>query len=80
MPILHLNGYKIANPTVLCRLEDPELYQLITSYGYKPFLVNGDEPTRMHQWMAAKLARILMEIRTIQDTPVRVEDRKGIPE
>src|SRR5881392_4114225 len=53
--ILHLNGYKIANPTVLGRLTDEELARLFTGYGYKPHLVEGHEPEPMHQLMAATL-------------------------
>jgi xylulose-5-phosphate/fructose-6-phosphate phosphoketolase len=67
LPVLHLNGYKIANPTVLGRLEDSELCQLFTGYGYYPFLVEGDEPAKMHQLMAATLDAVLAEIRAIQD-------------
>jgi XFP N-terminal domain/Acetokinase family len=53
LPILHLNGYKIANPTILGRLCDDKLIQLFTGYGYKPYFVEGDEPEAMHQAMAA---------------------------
>jgi xylulose-5-phosphate/fructose-6-phosphate phosphoketolase len=66
LPILHLNGYKIANPTVLGRLKDEELTQLFTGYGYKPYFVEGDEPEPMHQLMAATLDAGLEEIRAIQ--------------
>jgi xylulose-5-phosphate/fructose-6-phosphate phosphoketolase len=66
LPILHLNGYKIANPTVLGRLSDEELVQLFTGYGYKPTLVEGDDPVAMHQLMAGTLAGVLTEIRAIQ--------------
>ena len=66
LPILHLNGYKIANPTVLGRLSDEELAQLFTGYGYKPTFVEGDDPEVMHQLMAGTLAGVLAEIRAIQ--------------
>ena len=67
LPILHLNGYKIANPTVLARISQEELEELFRGYGYQPFLVEGDDPPRMHQLMAATLDRVLDEIRSIQD-------------
>jgi xylulose-5-phosphate/fructose-6-phosphate phosphoketolase len=62
LPILHLNGYKIANPTVLARIDEDELDALLTGYGYTPFLVAGDDPATMHQAMAATLDRVLDEI------------------
>src|SRR6266480_1756365 len=49
LPILHLNGYKIAGPTVLARIPEGELESLVVGYGYKPYFVEGEEPTRMHQ-------------------------------
>jgi xylulose-5-phosphate/fructose-6-phosphate phosphoketolase len=67
LPILHLNGYKIANPTVLGRLSDDELTQLFNGYGYKPYFVEGHEPEAMHQLMAATLDTIIAEIRAIQE-------------
>jgi xylulose-5-phosphate/fructose-6-phosphate phosphoketolase len=66
LPILHLNGYKIANPTVLGRLNDATLTQLFTGYGYKPYFVEGREPEAMHQLMAHTMDMILEEIRKIQ--------------
>jgi xylulose-5-phosphate/fructose-6-phosphate phosphoketolase len=66
LPILHLNGYKIANPTVLGRLNDEELTHLFTGYGYKPYFVEGYKPETMHQLMAATLDTIIEEIRSIQ--------------
>ncbi len=66
IPILHLNGYKIANPTVPGRLNDDELVHLFTGYGYKPYFVEGHEPDAMHQLMAATLDTIVAEIRDIQ--------------
>ena len=67
LPILHLNGYKIANPTVLARLPEAELHSLLTGYGHKPFYVAGDEPEKMHQLMAATLDEIVAEIRQIKN-------------
>ncbi len=55
LPILHLNGYKIANPTVLARIAPAELEALLTGYGYRPIMVEGDEPHDMHAKMAAAL-------------------------
>ena len=67
LPILHLNGYKIANPTVLGRMTDEELTQLFNGYGYKPYFVEGHEPETMHQLMAHTLDIVIEEIRSIQD-------------
>src|SRR5437762_2465769 len=67
LPVLHLNGYKIANPTVLGRLRDEELTALFTGYGYKPHFVEGNEPELMHQLMAATLDSALAEIKAIQN-------------
>jgi len=66
LPILHLNGYKIANPTILARLSDATLTQLFYGYGYKPYFIEGHEPEVMHQLMASTLDTILQEIRDIQ--------------
>jgi xylulose-5-phosphate/fructose-6-phosphate phosphoketolase len=66
LPILHLNGYKIANPTVLARIPHVELDELFRGYGYNPHYVEGDEPEAMHRAMAAALDRIVAEIREIQ--------------
>ena len=66
LPILHLNGYKIAGPTVLARIPHEELEALLTGYGYAPFFVEGDEPITMHQRMAAVLDEVIQQIRTIQ--------------
>ena len=66
LPILHLNGYKIASPTVLARLGDEELASLLTGYGHKPYFVAGDDPETMHQLMAGALDAALAEIQTIQ--------------
>jgi xylulose-5-phosphate/fructose-6-phosphate phosphoketolase len=66
LPILHLNGYKIANPTLLARIAGAELAELLRGYGYDPYFVEGDEPAAMHQLMAGTLDRIVAEIRSIQ--------------
>ncbi len=66
LPILHLNGYKIAGPTVLARIPEEELTELLRGYGYAPVFVSGDEPRVMHEQMAATLDRVLGEIRRIQ--------------
>jgi xylulose-5-phosphate/fructose-6-phosphate phosphoketolase len=66
LPILHLNGYKIAGPTVLARISHEELEQLFRGYGYTPYFVEGDDPTTMHQLMADTLDRALAEIRAAQ--------------
>ncbi len=66
LPILHLNGYKIANPTVLARIPQTELEQLLRGYGYEPYFVTGDDPELMHQQMAATLDHVCDDIRQIQ--------------
>jgi xylulose-5-phosphate/fructose-6-phosphate phosphoketolase len=66
LPILHLNGYKIANPTLLARIPRAELESLFVGYGYQPYFVEGDEPEVMHQQMAATLDTVIGEIRAIQ--------------
>lgn len=66
LPILHLNGYKIANPTVLARLDDEELKSLLSGYGYDPFFVEGNDPMTMHGLMAATLDEVMDRIRDIQ--------------
>lgn len=66
LPILHLNGYKIANPTILARIEPEELEHLFLGYGYKPYFVEGDDPEKMHQLMAEALEKIIAEIKSIQ--------------
>ena len=66
LPILHLNGYKIAGPTVLARISHDELADLMKGYGYTPYFVEGDDPDAMHQLMAATLDEVVVEIRRIQ--------------
>ena len=66
IPILHLNGYKIAGPTVLARIPKAELVQLLSGFGYRPIFVEGDEPALMHVQMAHALDEVLEEVRSIQ--------------
>ena len=66
LPILHLNGYKIANPTLLARLGQHELKNLFIGYGYKPYFVEGSEPMKMHQKMATTLDATICEINSIR--------------
>jgi xylulose-5-phosphate/fructose-6-phosphate phosphoketolase len=66
LPILHLNGYKIAGPTVLARIPRDELEALFRGYGYTPYFVEGDDPITMHQLMAATLDEVMTDIRRIQ--------------
>jgi xylulose-5-phosphate/fructose-6-phosphate phosphoketolase len=66
LPILNLNGYKIANPTVLARITHEELESLFVGYGYKPYFVEGGEPGKMHQKMAATLDAVVAEIHALQ--------------
>src|SRR5256884_3599142 len=78
LPILHLNGYKIANPTILSRLSDSDLTQLFTGYGYKPYFVEGHEAETVHQLMARTLDTIITEIRVIQ-SDARARRSAGLP-
>lgn len=66
LPILHLNGYKISNPTILARIERDELEQLFRGYGWTPHFVEGDDPAQMHQLMAATLDSVMDEIQRIK--------------
>jgi xylulose-5-phosphate/fructose-6-phosphate phosphoketolase len=66
LPVLHLNGYKIANPTVLARISRKELQSLFVGYGYKPYFVEGSDPNLMHQLMAKTIERVVKEIKAIQ--------------
>ncbi|WP_308423210.1 phosphoketolase family protein [Puia dinghuensis] len=68
LPILHLNGYKIANPTLLARVTKPELEQLLLGYGWEPYFVEGEEPEEMHRAMAATLDLIVENIRIIRES------------
>lgn len=67
LPILHLNGYKIANPAVLARISSEELDQLFKGYGWKPYLIDGDDPLQMHQKMADLLDKVIEEIKAIKE-------------
>jgi xylulose-5-phosphate/fructose-6-phosphate phosphoketolase len=71
LPILHLNGYKIANPTLLARIPRDELRQLLQGYGWTPHFVEGDEPMPMHEAMAATLDAVVEQVRNIQDSARR---------
>jgi xylulose-5-phosphate/fructose-6-phosphate phosphoketolase len=75
LPILHLNGYKIANPTVLARISHEELEDLFRGYGYKPYFVEGSEPAVMHELMASTLDTVFNEIQAIQ-----AQARSGVRE
>ncbi|WP_089153889.1 phosphoketolase family protein [Micromonospora sp. NBS 11-29] len=66
LPVLHLNGYKIANPTVLDRIPTGDLLDLMRGYGYQPYVVEGDDPVTVHQLLAATLDRAVDEITAIQ--------------
>jgi len=67
LPILHLNGFKISNPTILARVERTELEQFFSGCGWTPLFVEGDDPTRMHQAMAGAMEQAIEQIRAIQD-------------
>jgi xylulose-5-phosphate/fructose-6-phosphate phosphoketolase len=71
LPVLHLNGYKIANPTVLARIPEDELAALMRGYGYDPHFVGGDDPAAVHQQLAAMLEKVLEDIARIQDAARR---------
>ena len=66
LPILHLNGYKISEPTILARIPKKELKELFLGYGYKPYFVEGDDPKIVHQQMAATLDTVISKIKSIQ--------------
>ena len=78
LPILNLNGYKIANPTILARISHEELESLFVGYGYTPYFVEGDDPATVHQSMAATLEEALGEIRRIQQA-ARDDQDSGRP-
>ncbi len=66
LPILHLNGYKIANPTILARIKAEELEDLFLGYGWKPYLIEGDDPIKMHKNMARLMDQVIEEIKEIK--------------
>jgi xylulose-5-phosphate/fructose-6-phosphate phosphoketolase len=76
LPILHLNGYKIANPTVLARIPREELEALMIGYGHKPYFVEGDDPSEMHRKMASTLEQCVLDIRSIQQHARSTGDTK----
>ncbi|MBA3722190.1 MAG: phosphoketolase family protein [Parachlamydiaceae bacterium] len=76
LPILHLNGYKIASSTILARISKEELTTLFIGYGYKPYFVTGSDPEKMHQQMADTLDKVISEIKEIQKNA----RSKGIPD
>jgi xylulose-5-phosphate/fructose-6-phosphate phosphoketolase len=78
LPVLHLNGYKIANPTVLARIPDDELAALMRGYGYDPHFVVGDDPVAVHQQLASTLDDVLDEIALIQHAAR--DDTTAMPE
>jgi len=67
LPVLHLNGYKIANPTVLARIPEEELAELLRGYGHEPFFVDGDDPAEVHQQLASAMDRAMDAIAAIQN-------------
>jgi xylulose-5-phosphate/fructose-6-phosphate phosphoketolase len=77
LPILHLNGYKIANPTILGRMPEDEVKALFRAYGYDPVTVAGSDPTAMHQRMAAVLDKVIEDIRSIQQQTRRSDGNGG---
>ncbi|MFA7632135.1 MAG: phosphoketolase family protein [Thiohalomonadaceae bacterium] len=79
LPILHLNGYKIANPTILARIPHAELESLFIGYGYKPYFVDGSDPTLMHQQMAETMDMAIADIQAIQQD-ARVNGVKTRPD
>lgn len=79
LPILHLNGYKIANPTILARIPHAELESLFIGYGYKPYFVEGSDPTLMHQQMAETMDMAIADIQAIQQD-ARVNGVKTRPD
>ena len=78
LPILHLNGYKIANPTILARIPQDELQKLFEGYGYKPYFVEGHEPEKVHQQLAAVMDAVTAEIRQIW-SDARTRAKPGRP-
>ena len=79
LPILHLNGYKIANPCILARISHEELEYLFRGYGYTPYFVEGDEPEKMHELMAATLDKVVGEIQRIKSDARRKWFQRASP-
>ena len=77
LPILHLNGYKIANPALLARIPPAELQAFFEGHGYRPCFVAGDDPPAMHRKMARALGQCVAEIRAIQARARAAADRRG---
>jgi xylulose-5-phosphate/fructose-6-phosphate phosphoketolase len=77
LPILHLNGYKISNPTFSARIEHEELEQFLRGCGWTPYFVEGDDPEKMHQLMAGTLEKVIEEIRQIQKNARDKKDTLG---
>ena len=78
LPILHLNGYKIANPTILARIPEAELISLFEGYGHRPYIVSGDDPAEMHRLMAAALDAALDDIAAIQSAARGPQQAAGL--
>ena len=78
LPVLHLNGYKIANPTLLARIPEEELAALMRGYGYTPHFVGGDDPAAVHQHLAATLDQVMDDIARIQDDARGAAFAKGL--
>jgi xylulose-5-phosphate/fructose-6-phosphate phosphoketolase len=74
LPILHLNGYKISNPTILARIERDELEQLFRGYGWEPYFVEGEDPMTMHQIMAQTMETVTDEIKRIKQQSADFDD------
>ncbi|HEY2349128.1 MAG TPA: phosphoketolase family protein, partial [Puia sp.] len=74
LPILHLNGYKIANPTIFARIGNEELEHLFLGYGWKPYLIEGDDPIEMHEKMALLLDKVMEEIKEIKSNAIKNKD------
>ena len=74
LPVLHLNGYKIANPTLLARIPKTELSSLLRGYGWEPLFVEGSEPQAMHQAMAAAMDQV---VRRLQEIRQRAQEEGG---
>jgi len=76
LPILHLNGYKISNPTIMARIEQKELEQFFNGCGWTPYFVEGDDPEKMHELMAATLDRVFEDIKNIQKNARTQSEKK----